>query len=57
MELQGASDTIMYKAFSLTLRDKAQRWFREQRLIETWIHMATTLSAKFIGPMAKTIPN
>ncbi|KAL2471571.1 Uncharacterized protein Adt_39707 [Abeliophyllum distichum] len=29
MELQGASDTIMCKAFSVTFRNRAMRWFKK----------------------------
>lgn len=58
IELQGASDAIMYRAFPLTLRDKAQRWFKRlhQRSVKNWNELVTTFLAQFMGSKARTKP-
>ncbi|XP_022875758.1 uncharacterized protein LOC111394231 [Olea europaea var. sylvestris] len=58
MELQGASNAIMCRAFSLTLGDKAQRWFRRlhERSVKDWDDLATTFLAQFMGSKARTTP-
>ncbi|XP_022883451.1 uncharacterized protein LOC111400263 [Olea europaea var. sylvestris] len=58
MELQGTSDVIMCRVFSLTLGDKARRWFRRlhQRLVKNWNDLATTFLAQFMGSKDRTTP-
>lgn len=44
--------------FSLTLGDKAQRWYRRlhQRSIKNWNDLITALLAQFMGLKARTMP-
>ncbi|XP_022893827.1 uncharacterized protein LOC111408283 [Olea europaea var. sylvestris] len=58
MELQGASSAIMCLAFSLTLGDKAQRWFRRlhERLVKDWDDLPMAFLAQFMGSKARTTP-
>lgn len=58
MELHRTSDAIMCCAFSLTLGDKAQRWFRRlhQRSVKNWNDLATAFLAQFMGSKARTTP-
>lgn len=58
MELQGASNTIMCRAFYLTLGDKAQRWFRRlhERSVKDWNDLAMAFLAQFMASKARTTP-
>ncbi|KAL2481139.1 Gag-pol polyprotein [Abeliophyllum distichum] len=51
MELQGASDTIMYRAFPLTFGNRAMRWFKKlpQRSIRSWNDLSGQFVSTFMG--------
>ncbi|XP_022841985.1 uncharacterized protein LOC111365684 [Olea europaea var. sylvestris] len=54
----GASNAIMCRAFPLTLKDKAQRWFRRlhERSVKDWNDLAMAFLAQFMGSKARTTP-
>ncbi|XP_022848776.1 uncharacterized protein LOC111371097 [Olea europaea var. sylvestris] len=58
MELQGASNAIMCRAFLLTLGDNAQIRFRRlhERLVKNWNDLAMAFLAQFMGSKARTTP-
>ncbi|KAL2524578.1 Retrotrans gag domain-containing protein [Abeliophyllum distichum] len=58
MELQGASDAIMCRAFPLIFRNRAMRWFKKlpQRSIRSWNDLSSQFVSTFMGARARSIP-
>ncbi|KAL2491025.1 Retrotrans gag domain-containing protein [Abeliophyllum distichum] len=58
MELQGANDAIMCRAFLLTFRNRAMRWFKKlpQRSIWSWNDLSAQFVSTFMGAKAQSIP-
>ncbi|XP_058103520.1 uncharacterized protein LOC131247098 [Magnolia sinica] len=55
MELHDASDAVMCRAFSLTLADVAQLWFKQLKLkcISSFIELSNAFLANFIDGKKK----
>ncbi|KAL2531725.1 Ribonuclease H [Abeliophyllum distichum] len=59
MELQGANEAIMCRAFPLTFRNRAMRWFKKlpQHSIQSWNDMSSQFISTFMGARARSTPN
>ncbi|KAL2454991.1 Uncharacterized protein Adt_47507 [Abeliophyllum distichum] len=58
MELQGASDAIMCRAFPLTFGNRAMRWFKKlpQRSIRSWNDLLGQFVSTFMGVQTRSTP-
>ncbi|KAL2466564.1 Ribonuclease H [Abeliophyllum distichum] len=58
MELQGASDAIMCRAFPLTFGNRAMRWFKKlpQHSIGSWNDLSGQLISTFMGARTRSTP-
>ncbi|KAL2480541.1 Gag-pol polyprotein [Abeliophyllum distichum] len=56
MELQGANDTIMCRAFPLTFGNRAMRWFKKlpQRSIRNWNDLSGQFVSTFMGARTRS---
>ncbi|KAL2524641.1 Retrotrans gag domain-containing protein [Abeliophyllum distichum] len=58
MELQGASDAIMWRAFPLTFENRAMRWFKKlpHRSIRSWNDLSGQFVSTFMGARTRSTP-
>ncbi|KAL6501257.1 hypothetical protein OROHE_024904 [Orobanche hederae] len=58
MDLHGSSDAIRCRMFSLTLGERAQRWYRSlpHHSVQTWAHLTAAFRSYFMGSLVRVAP-